>query len=379
MKGSGAGLSRARQPKHDVNEISRQAIETIMSHDLDKLKQLKALNIEEIYKNHGLPDDKWVKVDIHPKELLTLAIKNNDTDIVKHLFQKGATVTLDSEEDDAFSVALRDPKVPIEMITAILDGATAEQTHLQQQLWQQTRFLYDDKGEYSYGEYLTGVFASVVSEALLMGRRDIVQLFIDRKLINFANEDTASSIIIRLLYVLKNYQDFSKYLASRETILKMLDFVLKQGAIIGVFKTETWSNKSVSQPVIDEIIHHNNPIILGVFLQNRLDINSDKIINGTTHIYDPNEEKVVELSYKEVLTKLAKEYYDILDKSNIKIIPELLNQMRKVTDKDEFDENLTPYIGKFLAGGKKRTSKRFRKGKTNRKKHTHRKSKKRST
>ena len=368
-------LEKMQDPPKDDDTTVESAYTAIMNNDLDSLKGLNIKNGHMVFFEHG------------EETAVGLATKKRNVEMVKYLFDKGA-VPADTPPADAMSVAL-DNKSDIEMIEVILNALTGELSMIQKQNiaedepdqseWKGK--IYFDK--IKYNDRLSSIINSgFYTASAVMGRMDITELFLNKGLISFADENVLKKLLLTILDQLTRYDNNTEMYektnvdpdpddidnrGSREDLYKMLEYILQQGGskVVAMesdvtadgwnYATNSYSTKIPYkwQEIISAIADTKDPRVLGIFMRNGFKL--DDIIDYTEQYRELN---IREKPVRERIEKMSKS----LSLSNRKAVAEVTRAMRKQLG-DQVDPALSRVIGQFLGG---RRTRKFKK--TNKKK-----------
>ena len=365
-------LEKMQDPPKDDDTTVESAYTAIMNNDLDSLKGLNIKNGHMVFFEHG------------EETAVGLATKKQNVEMVKYLFDKGA-IPADTPPADAMSVALNN-KSDIEMIEVILNALTGELSMIQKQNiaedepdqseWKGK--IYFDK--IKYNDRRSSIINSGFYKAsAVMGRMDITELFLNKGLISFADENVLKKLLLTILDQLRYYTYNTNMYeerndpgeidprGSREDLYKMLEYILQQGGskLVAMESDATasgWNDATNSytikipykvQEIISAIADTKDPRVLGIFMRNGFKL--DDIIDYTEHYRQHN---IREKPNRERMQEMLKS----LSQSNRKAVPEVTRTMRKQLG-DQVDPALSREIGQFLGGRRTRKSK-----KTNKKK-----------
>jgi len=375
-------LEKMQDPPKDDDTTVESAYTAIMNNDLDSLKGLNIKNGHMVFFKHG------------EETAVGLATKKQNVEMVKYLFDKGA-IPADTSPADAMSVAL-DNKSDIEMIEVILNALTGELSMIQKQNiaedepdqseWKGK--IYFDK--IKYNDTRDKIINSYFYKAsAVMGRMDITELFLNKGLISFADENVLKKLLLTILEQLRRY-DYNTNMyeerndpddidnrGSREDLYKMLEYILQQGGskVVAMesdvtadgwnYATNSYSTKIPYkwQEIISAIADSEDPRVLGIFVRN--DFKLDDIIDYTEQYRELN---IREKPVRERIEKMSKS----LSQSNRKAVPEVTRTMRKQLG-DQVDPALSRVIGQFLGGRRTRKFKNTNKKKKKIKKRVTRK------
>ena len=200
----------------DSNTVIEKAYNAIIGNNFDDLKQLKIKNGHMVFLNHG------------EQLAIALAIKQKNVEIINYLLKKGALPV--DHDCGPLCIAVEKPDADIEIVDLILNELTKDLTNNQKKNFSEEYNLasYD---ETRYNEAKVSNINFGFIKAGLVGRKDILNLFMNKKVIDLTDEDIAVNTLNTLLKIWGEPQTDRDQrppgsVVDRDTLYEIIEYIL---------------------------------------------------------------------------------------------------------------------------------------------------------